>query len=72
MLSSLFYKNNIINDLKILPDTILNTIKYCDNILNNYIHFFDNFNSCFILGKGISKYISKEGSLKIKEISYTL
>jgi len=31
---------------------------------------FDNKNSCFILGKGRGESVAKEGSLKIKEISY--
>nr|WBF70529.1 hypothetical protein [Megavirus caiporensis] len=34
------------------------------------IKLFENQNNCFILGKQHSEWIAKEGSLKIKEISY--
>jgi glucosamine--fructose-6-phosphate aminotransferase (isomerizing) len=34
------------------------------------LHYFDNQTDCFILGKHSGEWIAKEGSLKIKEISY--
>lgn len=34
------------------------------------INVFDNKSSCFVLGRGRSEAIAREGSLKIKEISY--
>ena len=38
--------------------------------INKVIQIFTEQNSCFILGKGQNDSIAKEGSLKIKEISY--
>lgn len=35
-----------------------------------FLSFFQNQTDCFILGKQIGEWIAKEGSLKIKEISY--
>lgn len=36
----------------------------------NMLGLFKDQNNCFILGKNICEWIAKEGSLKIKEISY--
>ena len=36
----------------------------------NILEYFDNNNSCFLLGKGKCEAIAKEGALKIKEITY--
>jgi len=38
--------------------------------IEDILFLFDNQNSCFLLGKGKCEAIAKEGSLKIKEISY--
>jgi glucosamine--fructose-6-phosphate aminotransferase (isomerizing) len=38
--------------------------------IEDILHLFDNQNSCFLLGKGKCEAIAREGSLKIKEISY--
>jgi glucosamine--fructose-6-phosphate aminotransferase (isomerizing) len=46
----------------------LNNLK--KEVTDDIVSCFDNFNSCFILGKGPSEYIAKEGALKIKEVSY--
>lgn len=47
-------------------ETLLkNTDEICQNICKNF-----NYENLFILGKGISEAVAREGSLKIKEISY--
>ena len=38
--------------------------------IEKIVHLFDNHHSTFILGKGPNEAIAKEGSLKIKEITY--
>ena len=38
--------------------------------VKDYIHYFNNKHSTFVLGKGKSEAVAHEGSLKIKEISY--
>ena len=58
---------NLENDFKITIDSLHDKIQQmCCN--NNFI--LNNTNHLFILGKGSDEYIAKEGSLKIKEISY--
>tara|TARA_Y100000389_G_C17458788_1_gene520089 strand:+ start:258 stop:2135 length:1878 start_codon:yes stop_codon:yes gene_type:complete len=71
-----------IKDLRKLYLDIENTLKNISNIdssgivqespsiIDNLVPCFNKFNSCFILGKGKSEFIAKEGALKIKEISY--
>ena len=59
---------NIINDLRNIPSDIKKSIDIC-NRRNLYLELFKN-DKIFILGKGKSHSIAKEGSLKIKEISY--
>ncbi|AVL95038.1 putative glucosamine-fructose-6-phosphateamino transferase [Moumouvirus australiensis] len=55
--------NNLSNDFtKIIDQSIVEIPKL--------LHVFKNQNDCFILGKQHSEWIAKEGSLKIKEISY--
>ena len=38
--------------------------------MDDYLELFNNFSSCFILGKGKACPIAMEGALKIKEVSY--
>jgi glucosamine--fructose-6-phosphate aminotransferase (isomerizing) len=54
---------NLSNDVKLLLEDLE---KRTENVLPTLI----NAKSCFVLGKGICESIAKEGSLKIKEISY--
>ena len=49
---------------------LLDNLDRDDGIISNLLPLFTNSSSCFILGKGKSEAIAKEGSLKIKEISY--
>ena len=59
-----------IKDLFNLQIDIINLLsKLEENISDNIINIF-NHSSCFILGKGKSEAIAREGSLKIKEITY--
>lgn len=61
-----------INDLRNLHINIKNTLDNLikNNVIEKYLKYFEKFNNCFILGKGKGEAIAKEGSLKIKEISY--
>jgi glucosamine--fructose-6-phosphate aminotransferase (isomerizing) len=64
-------ENNIsqmIFDLKSLKIDFKNIIN--NNEINNIALKLKNYNNIFLLGKGTDEYIAKEGSLKIKEISY--
>jgi glucosamine--fructose-6-phosphate aminotransferase (isomerizing) len=38
--------------------------------IEKILPLFSNQNSCFVLGKGMNEAVAREGSLKIKEISY--
>jgi len=60
----------IINSLHRLPIDIKNTIDMVDTICDKIASYLLNKNNLFILGKGISYSVAKEGSLKIKEIGY--
>jgi glucosamine--fructose-6-phosphate aminotransferase (isomerizing) len=55
--------HNLSKDFKTILEEIHNEIKV---IAREYIHF----QHMFLLGKGTDEYIAKEGSLKIKEITY--
>ncbi len=63
---NLLKRKQIINDLRNLSEQFNKCISFCNDAVKNMI-FNDNL---FILGKGTDKYISYEGALKIKEISY--
>lgn len=63
-------RKSIINDLKILPDNITYTINETHDAIKNIAKNINKQKSIFILGKGISEAIAKEGALKIKELSY--
>lgn len=68
--------NNInINKRKILIDDLRKLPNQIEELLENqkvkdFIHYFNNKHSTFILGKGKSEAVAHEGALKIKEISY--
>ena len=58
--------HNLSNDFK----TILENIDGIYSKIKDISLKIKNYNNLFILGKGNDEYIAKEGSLKIKEISY--
>ena len=62
-------RRKYINCLRQLPKHFKDVISSCSKLKELYISFF-NTNHLFILGKNKSEAIAKEGSLKIKEISY--
>ena len=62
-------RRKYINCLRQLPKHFEDTISSCSQLREIYISFFST-NHLFILGKNKSEAIAKEGSLKIKEISY--
>lgn len=62
-------RRKYIRCLRQLPNDIKQTLA-TQNECKNITKLFTNMNSCFLLGKGINESIAKEGSLKIKEISY--
>jgi glucosamine--fructose-6-phosphate aminotransferase (isomerizing) len=61
-------RKQIINDLRNLPFQIQNILDNHKNLMK-YVDCFEK-PSCFILGKGKEEAISKEGALKMKEITY--
>ena len=62
-------RRKYINCLRQLPKHFKDIISRCSKLKELCISFF-NTNHLFILGKNKSEAIAKEGSLKIKEISY--
>lgn len=58
-----------IQDLRRLELDIKNTLNNAENY-KQYLKFIENKKSIFILGKGNIRAIAREGSLKIKEVSY--
>jgi glucosamine--fructose-6-phosphate aminotransferase (isomerizing) len=63
-------RNEYISDLKQFNNDVNLLLEDLEKDINKTLHIFDNINNCFILGKGNCEPIAKEGSLKIKEISY--
>ena len=59
-----------IKDLRKLYLDFETTIQTSKKKVEEYLHILKNRNSCFILGKGNGEAIAKEGSLKIKELTY--
>lgn len=62
-------RRSIINELRQLPTLVkiaLKTHEACKEVAKSLI----DTEHCFVLGKGPSEAIAKEGALKIKEISY--
>jgi len=62
-------RRNFITDLRKLPYDIKKTIDVCKTKKDLFIKIL-NKDNLFILGKGKSESIAKEGALKIKEITY--
>jgi len=65
-----FKRAKMIKDLQNLSNDFKNTIQNIDKDIKNIASNMSNVNNLFLLGKGSDEYIAKEGSLKIKEISY--
>ena len=59
-----------INDLKILPDLIKQTLNYCQDNIPVIAKDFINAKGAMFLGRGLSFPIALEGALKLKELSY--
>ncbi len=62
-------RRQIIKDLNNISSDIRKVLK-CRTNIKNILHFFDDKQSCFILGKGRGESVAKEAALKIKEVSY--
>jgi glucosamine--fructose-6-phosphate aminotransferase (isomerizing) len=60
----------IIKDLHNLGNDFKNTIQNIEGEIKIIASDLLKYNNLFLLGKGTDEYIAKEGSLKIKEISY--
>jgi glucosamine--fructose-6-phosphate aminotransferase (isomerizing) len=63
-------RNEYISDLKKFNNDVVLLLEDLEINIDKIIYIFDNINNCFVLGKGNCESIAKEGSLKIKEISY--
>jgi len=60
----------MISDLHNLSNDFKNTLDGCSKQIQKIAKKMSKNNNMFLLGKGSDEYIAKEGSLKIKEISY--
>jgi len=65
-----FDYENIINDLKNLPDLIKKTLSYCQDNTPIIAKDFLKAKGAMFLGRGLSFPIALEGALKLKELSY--
>jgi glucosamine--fructose-6-phosphate aminotransferase (isomerizing) len=63
-------RKKYIKNLRIISYHIKNIINRFEEEKERILELFRNKNNMFILGKGKSEAIAKEGALKIKEISY--
>jgi glucosamine--fructose-6-phosphate aminotransferase (isomerizing) len=63
-------RKNMILDLHNLSNDFKNNIEKLDAVMKEISLQFKNCKNMFLLGKGSDEYIAKEGSLKIKELSY--
>jgi len=63
-------RTQIINDLRRLPIDIKTTIEISEQSTEDAAKYLKNKNSIFLIAKGQTEAIAKEGSLKIKEIAY--
>jgi len=61
---------NMIKDLYNLSNDFKNTLSNINDEVEKIAISMIQYNNLFLLGKGTDEYIAKEGSLKIKEISY--
>lgn len=60
-----------IKEFTVLQKAVQETITLSERALTDEIlSYFDNFLSCFIIGKGTGEGIAREAALKIKEIAY--
>ena len=60
----------IIKDLHNLSNDFKNILENIDSKIKDISLKMKDYNNLFLLGKGTDEFIAKEGSLKIKEISY--
>ena len=60
----------MIKDLQNLSNDFKNTIGSIEENIKSVSENMNKYNNLFLLGKGTDEYVAKEGSLKIKEISY--
>ena len=60
----------MIRCLKKLHIDIQKTLDISERTVGEFLNFFNDKNSCFILGKGKGEHIAKEGALKLKELTY--
>lgn len=66
-----YKRKNYIKDIRQLHCDIQKTLEMNNDKIENIVDtIFKNRNDCFLLGKGKSESVAREGSLKIKEISY--
>ena len=63
-------RKNMIKDLRNLSNDFKNTLNNISDKIVDICDKYYNYNNLFILGKGSDECIAREGSLKIKEISY--
>ena len=65
-------RKNYIKDIRQLQYDIKCTLAMNNDMLDNIVEniFAKGTKNCFLLGKGKSESVAREGSLKIKEISY--
>jgi glucosamine--fructose-6-phosphate aminotransferase (isomerizing) len=63
-------RNKYVEDLKNLNTDICDMLNDLETKIEQFVSIFEKFQSCFVLGKGNCESIAREGSLKIKEISY--
>ena len=78
LLMAIWYRNNIddvitndyIDALLKLPKDFENAITNSMAVMPKLLDIFSHHTNCFVLGKYIGEWISKEAALKIKEISY--
>lgn len=65
-------REKLIDDLRRLSycyQTVLSS-KIISEKCSEVSNYLKDWNSCFVLGKGLSSYIAYEGALKLKEIGY--
>ncbi len=61
---------NILRDVKKLPDYIEDLLNRCDDY-KKIAEEIKDYNDVFFIGRGVDYALAQEGSLKLKEISYT-